>query len=191
MTSDTARTRTTPPIVPGGAGESLPVTYGLLLNLVGVASTDDKDLIWGFVKRYAAEASPESHPELDALIDHALAYFRDFVKDSLERRAPDEQEAAALRRPRVLEAGAELAGQQLGEAVLEALAARVREGQVVGIGADTQCRRRRGRGTARDEDDQEPGERGVHGSAKTQRVPPRGVCRGRSRIALTKPPPAD
>jgi lysyl-tRNA synthetase class 1 len=31
------------------------------------------------------------------LIDHALAYFRDFVKGSLQRRAPDAREAAALR----------------------------------------------------------------------------------------------
>src|SRR6185503_13955538 len=30
-------------------------------------------------------------------IDHALAYFRDFVAGSLRRRAPDETEAAALR----------------------------------------------------------------------------------------------
>ena len=41
--------------------------------------------------------SPETHPELDALIGHALAYFRDFVAGSLRRRAPDEREAAALR----------------------------------------------------------------------------------------------
>jgi lysyl-tRNA synthetase class 1 len=75
----------------------MPLSYALLLNLVGVASTDDKSLIWGFVQRYAPEASPDTHPELDALIDHALAYFRDFVKDSLERRAPDAREAAALR----------------------------------------------------------------------------------------------
>ncbi|MGE5721632.1 MAG: lysine--tRNA ligase [Sphingomonadales bacterium] len=75
----------------------MPLSYALLLNLVGVASTDDKRLIWGFVQRYAPEASPETHPELDALIDHALAYFRDFVKDSLQRRVPDEREAAALR----------------------------------------------------------------------------------------------
>jgi lysyl-tRNA synthetase class 1 len=75
----------------------MPLSLALLLNLVGVASTDDKALIWGFVRRYAADASPETHPELDALIDHALAYFRDFVKDSLERRAPTEAEAAALR----------------------------------------------------------------------------------------------
>ncbi len=75
----------------------MPLNFALLLNLVGVASTDDKQLLWGCVRRYAPEASPETHPELDALIGHALAYFRDFVKDSLRRRAPDEAEAAALR----------------------------------------------------------------------------------------------
>ena len=75
----------------------MPLTYALLLNLVGVASTDDKDLIWGFVRRYAPDTAPDTHPELDALIDHALVYFRDFVADSLQRRAPDAREAAALR----------------------------------------------------------------------------------------------
>jgi len=75
----------------------LPLTFALLLNLVGVASTEDKDLLWAFVKRYAPEASPEANPELDALIGYALAYFRDFVAGSLSRRAPDEKEAAALR----------------------------------------------------------------------------------------------
>jgi lysyl-tRNA synthetase class 1 len=75
----------------------MPLSFALLLNLVGVASTDDKDLLWGFVRRYAPEAAPETHPELDALIGHALAYFRDFVKNSLERRSPDAREAEALR----------------------------------------------------------------------------------------------
>ena len=74
----------------------MPLSFALLLNLVGVASTDDKDLLWGFVQRYAPEAAPETHPELDALIGHALAYFRDFVAGSLRRRAPDAREAAAL-----------------------------------------------------------------------------------------------
>jgi lysyl-tRNA synthetase, class I len=75
----------------------MPLSFALLLNLVGVASTDDKDLLWAFVKRYAPEASPETHPELDALIGYALAYFRDFVAGSLVRRAPDAKEAEALR----------------------------------------------------------------------------------------------
>ncbi len=75
----------------------MPISFALLLNLVAVASTDDKDLLWGFVRRYAPEASPASHPELDRLIDHALAYFRDFIADSLRHRPPTEMEAAALR----------------------------------------------------------------------------------------------
>ncbi|HEY9555043.1 lysine--tRNA ligase [Allosphingosinicella sp.] len=75
----------------------MPLTFALLLNLVGVALTDDKNLLWAFVQRYAPEASPETHPELDALIGHAAVYFRDFVKDSLNRRAPDGREAEALR----------------------------------------------------------------------------------------------
>jgi lysyl-tRNA synthetase class 1 len=83
----------------------MPLTFGLLLNLVAVASSDDKTLLWAFVKRYAPDVSPETHPELDALIGYAAAYFRDFVKDTLQRRAPDEKEAAALR-----DLHAELAG---------------------------------------------------------------------------------
>ena len=75
----------------------MPLNFALLLNLVAVASTDDKELLWGFVRRYAPDASPATHPELDSLIGHALAYFRDFVQDSLQRRAPTETEAAALR----------------------------------------------------------------------------------------------
>jgi lysyl-tRNA synthetase class 1 len=75
----------------------MPLNFALLLNLAGVASTDDKELLWAFVRRYAPDASPETHPELDALIGYAAAYFRDFVKDSLRRRAPDPREAEALR----------------------------------------------------------------------------------------------
>jgi lysyl-tRNA synthetase class 1 len=75
----------------------MPISFALLLNLVAVASTDDKHLLWGFVQRYCPEASPESHPELDRRLDFALAYFRDFIADSLVHRAPGPIEAAALR----------------------------------------------------------------------------------------------
>jgi lysyl-tRNA synthetase class 1 len=75
----------------------MPISFALLLNLVAVASTDDKALLWGFVQRYAPGASPETHPELDRRLDYALAYFRDFIANSLDHRAPTESEAAALR----------------------------------------------------------------------------------------------
>ncbi|MEA3045247.1 MAG: lysyl-tRNA synthetase, class [Sphingomonadales bacterium] len=75
----------------------MPISFALLLNLVAVASTDDKHLLWGFVQRYCPEAAPGTHPELDRLLDFALAYFRDFIADSLRHRPPGEIEAAALR----------------------------------------------------------------------------------------------
>src|SRR3712207_8688849 len=54
----------------------MPLTFALLLNLVGVASSDDKDLLWAFVRRYSPDVSPETHPELDKLIGYGAAYFR-------------------------------------------------------------------------------------------------------------------
>jgi lysyl-tRNA synthetase class 1 len=75
----------------------MPLTFALLLNLVGVASTDDKELLWGFVGQYVPGVAPDTHPEVDALIDHALVYFRDFIAGSLRKRPPTELEEAALR----------------------------------------------------------------------------------------------
>jgi lysyl-tRNA synthetase class 1 len=77
--------------------ETLPLTYGLLLNLVSLPGVADKDTAWRFVQRYAPETSAESDPELDELIGLAVNYARDFVVPTLQRRAPTEVEAEALR----------------------------------------------------------------------------------------------
>ena len=78
-------------------GQTLPVTYGLLLNLVSLPGVHDRETAWKFVQRHAPETSPETHPELDRLIALAVNYARDFVVPSLKKRPPTEQEAAALR----------------------------------------------------------------------------------------------
>lgn len=77
--------------------EALPVTFGLLLNLVGVLGEASRDQVWSYLSNYVADASAEKYPELDRLIGHALAYHRDFIAPTLQRRKPDEREAAALR----------------------------------------------------------------------------------------------
>ena len=77
-----------------GAGER--ITFGLLLNLVAVANAEEKAVLWGFLKRYAPGASPESHPRLDKLVGYAIRYFADFVKPAKRYRAADEVERAAL-----------------------------------------------------------------------------------------------
>ena len=77
--------------------EKLPLTYGLLLNLVSLPGVADKDTAWRFVQRYAPGTSPQSDPELDELIGLAVNYARDFVVPTLQRRAPGETEREALR----------------------------------------------------------------------------------------------
>jgi len=81
-----------------GAGDSLPVTYGLLLNLVGVmGATATRDQVWSYLGNYIADPDPAKHPELDGLVGTALAYNRDFIAPTLNRRAPAANEAEALR----------------------------------------------------------------------------------------------
>jgi lysyl-tRNA synthetase class 1 len=76
--------------------EVLPLTFGILLNLVSVCNTDDPAVLWGFVARYVTGATPESHPLLDRLVTYAIAYYQDFVAPSKVFRTPTEKERAAL-----------------------------------------------------------------------------------------------
>lgn len=72
------------------------VPFSMLLNLASASSAEDKSQMWGFIGKYAPDASPETHPGLDAAAGYAVAYFNDFVKPTKVFRAPSEQERAAL-----------------------------------------------------------------------------------------------
>jgi lysyl-tRNA synthetase class 1 len=61
-----------------------------------VAHAEEKETLWGFIRRYAPEASPESHPDLDAAAGFAVRYFQDFVKPTKVFREPTAQERAAM-----------------------------------------------------------------------------------------------
>ena len=80
-----------------GEGETLPVTYGLLLNLVAVLGAHaTREQVWSYLANYVENADPAAHPALDGLVTNALAYNRDFVAPTLRRRKPDGNEARAL-----------------------------------------------------------------------------------------------
>ncbi|MGD9377462.1 MAG: lysine--tRNA ligase, partial [Methyloceanibacter sp.] len=74
----------------------LPISFALLLNLASASNSEDRSVLWGFIQRYAPEASPESQPLLDELVGYAIRYFHDFVRPSKEYRAPSDQEREAL-----------------------------------------------------------------------------------------------
>ena len=76
--------------------EHLPVSFALLLNLVSASNAEDKDVLWGFINRYDADASPENHPLLNRLVGYAINYYHDFVKPTKSYRLPTDQEREAL-----------------------------------------------------------------------------------------------
>ena len=84
--------------LPPGSGDTLAVSYALLLNLVGVLGAQASHAqVWSYLGNYIHDADPAHHPELDALVDRAIAYNRDFIAPTLEKRAPAPNEAAALK----------------------------------------------------------------------------------------------
>ncbi|MEL7258448.1 MAG: lysine--tRNA ligase, partial [Pseudomonadota bacterium] len=72
------------------------VSFAMLLNLASVSAAEDKDALWGFIRRYAPEASAETHPDMDAAAECAVKYYKDFVAPTKTYRAPSDLEREAL-----------------------------------------------------------------------------------------------
>jgi lysyl-tRNA synthetase, class I len=85
-----------PEILTRGKEAKATVSFAMLLNLAAVANTDNPSVLWGFLRRYARSASPETHRRLDSLVHYAVAYFRDFVAPNKRYREADEIERNVL-----------------------------------------------------------------------------------------------
>ncbi|MEM9050274.1 MAG: lysine--tRNA ligase [Pseudomonadota bacterium] len=72
------------------------ISFAMLLNLASAAAAEDKETLWGFIRRYAPDATVSSHPGLDAAAGFAVRYYQDRVAPKKTYRAPDAREAAAL-----------------------------------------------------------------------------------------------
>ncbi|MCU9849850.1 lysine--tRNA ligase [Defluviimonas sp. WL0024] len=72
------------------------VPFAMLLNLASVAGAKDKSGLWGFIKRYAPEATPEANPQLDQAAEFAVRYFNDHVAPTRVFRAPSDKERVAM-----------------------------------------------------------------------------------------------
>jgi lysyl-tRNA synthetase class 1 len=81
--------------LPNHAGS--PLSFAMLLNLASVVNAHEPDILWGFIRRYAPTATPETEPLLARLVDHAVAYYQDFVRPEKHYRDPTPEERTALR----------------------------------------------------------------------------------------------
>ncbi len=73
-----------------------PISFAMLLNLASVVNAEEPGILWGFIRRYAPDVTPQSHPMLARLAEGAVSYYRDFVAPRKHYRAPTATERAAL-----------------------------------------------------------------------------------------------
>ena len=64
-----------------------------------VVNADTPDILWGFIRRYIPDATPETMPFLDRLVDYAIAYYRDFVRPAKRYRQPTRHRTRGADRP--------------------------------------------------------------------------------------------
>ena len=76
--------------------ERYPVSFALLLTLVTASNAHNRDVLWGFIRAYAPQASPTANPGLARLADFAIRYYDDFVKPIKRYRPPTDKERAAM-----------------------------------------------------------------------------------------------
>ena len=76
--------------------EEAHLSFSILLKLASACNSEDPAVLWGFISRYAPQATPENAPILDGLVGYAIAYYRDFVKPNKRYRAATAEEQAAI-----------------------------------------------------------------------------------------------
>lgn len=72
------------------------LSFNILLNLANVCHTEDKSVLWHFISRYRPDASPETAPMLDRLVEYAINYYQDFVRPNKSYRKASDGERQAL-----------------------------------------------------------------------------------------------
>ena len=80
----------------GGGDEEIPVSFTQILSLAAASHSPSAEVLWGFLRRAHPNLSPETHPFLARLVNHAISYFEDFVAPKKKIRPPSDRERAAL-----------------------------------------------------------------------------------------------
>ncbi len=74
----------------------MPISFSMLLTLVSSSNAENAETLWGFIGRYRPGVTPQTHPKLNALVEYAVHYFRDFVLPAKKFREPSPDERKAL-----------------------------------------------------------------------------------------------
>lgn len=95
--------------------ETYGISFSLLLNLASVCNTADKSVLWGFISKYAPQATPKNAQYLDHMMNYVLNYYNDFIKDKKKYLVPSEIHKTFLKQ--ILDMLKSLSGHETGEEI--------------------------------------------------------------------------
>ena len=72
------------------------ISFSLILNLVSVCQSDDKNIIWNYIKEYMQDAKPSDNYYTDKLVEFSIQYYKDFVEPNKKYKKPSEEEKKIL-----------------------------------------------------------------------------------------------
>ena len=72
------------------------ISFNLLLNVASACNPENKQVLWGFIKNYKPNITPETHKIIDELASYAVKYYHDFVETKKKYKIPNKAERKAL-----------------------------------------------------------------------------------------------
>jgi lysyl-tRNA synthetase class 1 len=72
------------------------INFSLLLNLVNACNTDNKDVLWGYIKNLNEDIDNSTHDYINSMIGYAINYFQDFIKPKKKYKIPNGAEVKLL-----------------------------------------------------------------------------------------------
>ena len=72
------------------------ISFSLILNLVSACQSDDKEIIWNYIKEYIPNVNPSDNPYTDKLVEFSIQYYKDFVEPNKKYKKPSNDEKKIL-----------------------------------------------------------------------------------------------
>ena len=72
------------------------ISFSLILNLVSACQSDDKNIIWNYIKEYIPDIKPSDNPYTDKLVEFSIQYYKDFIEPNKKYKKPSDEEKKVL-----------------------------------------------------------------------------------------------
>ena len=72
------------------------ISFSLILNLVSACQSDDRNIIWNYIKEYIPNINPSDNPYTNKLVEFSIQYYKDFVEPNKKYKKPSNEEKKIL-----------------------------------------------------------------------------------------------